>query len=329
MLEFMYPKMFWILLVLVPWLAYELLYKRKRKARLSFSNVQLLKEVAGHSSFWEYFPLIIRTLVIILLVVAIARPRLASKEQQIKGKGIDIMLVLDVSGSMRAIDFRPGNRLEAAKKVAEQFIDNRKNDRIGLIKFSTNAFTQCPLTLDYNIINTILEGVNIDEQGGSTAIGLGLATAVARLRDSEAKSKVIILITDGSNNAGEIDPNTAADLAATYDIKVYPIGVGKEGEAEIPVETRFGTQYRKIQADIDMETLNKIAQVTGTNFARRARNTDELEAIMKRIDELEKTEIKIKDYYEYEELFWNYLLAAMILLGLELLFRLVIRKEIP
>jgi len=264
-----------------------------------------------------------------LLIVSLARPRFAHKKQQITGKGIDIILAIDVSGSMKAVDFKPTNRLEAAKKVAIDFIEKRRNDRIGLVVFSENAFTQCPLTLDYNILMTIMDHIRINDEASGTAIGLGLAMAVARLKDSEAKSKVIILITDGRNNTGEIDPFTAADFAATYGIKVYTIGVGSKGLVDFPVQTPFGVRYRKFKVDIDMETLHKIAEMTGTERARRATNTQELEAIIKYIDELEKTEIKIQNYYEYQELFWNYLLIAMILMMIDFVLRTMIRKEIP
>lgn len=329
MLEFVNPNWFWAFFILIPYLLYEILFKQKRKVRLLHSRVELLKKISGSSWIYNYFPIILRTLVIALLILALARPRMAHKRQQITGKGIDIMLAIDVSGSMQAVDFQPTNRLEAAKEVAKEFINNRHNDRIGMIVFAENAFTQCPLTLDYNILMTIMDKVEINKEANGTAIGMGLATAVARLRESEAKSKVIILITDGRNNAGEIDPLTAADLAATYDIKVYPIGVGSKGMVDYPVQTAFGTQYRKVKIEIDMDTLNEIGEKTGTERARRATNTAELEAIMKYIDEMEKTEIKINDYYVYQEMFWRYLLLAFVLLIIEFSFRIMIRKEIP
>ncbi len=329
MLEFMYPNWFWGLLILIPYLAYEIFFKQKKQVRLIHSQISLLKQAAGHNSPLRFLPLVLRSLLIATIILALARPRLANQKQSVKGDGIDIVLALDVSGSMMAIDLKPKNRLEAAKQVAKQFIENRKNDRIGMVIFAEHAFTQCPLTLDYNVLNTILQNVEIDKEANGTAIGMGLATAVARLKDSEAKSKVIILITDGRNNSGEIDPLAAADLAATFGIKVYTIGVGKKGYADFPVETAFGTQYRKIKVDIDMETLDKIAQITETERARRATNTKELEAIMKHIDKLEKTKIEIENYYEYTELFWYFLLLALALIFLEIFLKLVIIKEIP
>ncbi len=329
MLEFVYPDWFWGLLIILPYIAYEIFIKNKKKVRLIHSRIDLIRNVAGRSSFLRFIPIILRVLVLLLLIISLARPRIAHKKQQITGKGIDIMLAIDVSGSMKAVDFKPTNRLEAAKKVAIDFIEKRRNDRIGLIVFSENAYTQCPLTLDYNILMSIMQNVKINEEASGTAIGMGLATAVARLKDSEAKSKVIILITDGRNNSGEIEPFDAAGLASAFEVKVYPVGVGRKGLVDFPIKTAFGVRYQKVKIDIDMESLDKIAEITGTKHARLATNTDELSAIMRHIDEMEKTEIKIDDYYVYQELFWRYLLAAFVLLLLEFIFRIIIRKEIP
>ena len=329
MLEFVNPRWFWLLLVLLPYLLFELLYKPRHRATFFHPKVEVLKKLNKFSNWTQYITIGLNCLIIILFVVALARPRLAHKRQEIKGKGIDIVMAIDISGSMKAIDFQPENRLGAAKEGAEKFIENRKNDRIGLVTFAETAFTQCPLTLDYNVLMTILDNIEIDETANGTAIGLGLATAVGRLKDSEAKTKVIILITDGRRNRGEIEPSTAADLAKTYGIKVYTIGVGKEGEVDFPVQTGYGVTYRKMRVDIDMETLNSIAQITGTERARRATNTKELFAIMDYIDKLEKTELKIKNYYEYEELFYIYLILGLILLLIQFVYRFIFVKEIP
>jgi len=329
MLEYVNPQWFWALFILIPYLLYEFFISRKKKFRLVHSRVDMIRSVAGRSSLLQYLPILTRTLVIILLIITLARPRLAHKKQQITGKGIDIMLAIDVSGSMKAVDFKPTNRLEAAKKVATEFIEKRRNDRIGLVVFSENAFTQCPLTLDYNILMSIMDNVKIDEDANGTAIGMGLATAVARLKDSEAKSKVIILITDGRNNAGEIEPFDAAKLASTFDVKVYPVGVGRKGLVDYPVQTALGVRYQKVSIDIDMDSLDKIAELTGTKHARLASNTEQLTTIMDHIDEMERTELKINDYYIYKELFWGYLFAAFILMLLDYIFRVIIRKEVP
>jgi len=328
MFEFAYPKFFWLLTILIPYILYELFIKEKRRIKIAFPQTEKLLKLKKHNDFMLYIPLILRVIILALIITALARPRMADKKQLITGKGIDIILTIDVSGSMQAIDFKPTNRLQAAKKVATDFIEKRRNDRIGLVTFAEYAFTLCPLTLDYNILMNILDMVKIDEDANGTAIGMGLATAVARLKESKAKTKVVILITDGRNNTGEIDPFTAAQLAATYGIKVYVIGVGKEGMADFPVQTPFGVQYRKIKSDLDMKTLNKIADITGTKRAYRARNTAELKSIMQQIDKMEKSEIKIKNYYQYKEVYRNYLLVAFILMLLDFLFRTLIRKGI-
>ncbi|MDP8269395.1 MAG: VWA domain-containing protein [Candidatus Tenebribacter davisii] len=329
MLEFVNQKWFWALLILIPYLLYEFFINHKKKVRLIHSRVDLIKSITGRSSLLQYIPIIIRTLTIIFLIIALARPRMAHKKQQITGKGIDIILAIDESGSMKTVDFKPTNRLEAAKKVAADFIEKRRNDRIGLVVFSDNAYTQCPLTLDYNILMSIMDKVSIDEDASGTAIGMGIATSVARLKDSQAKSKVIILITDGRNNAGEIEPFDAAGLASAFGVKVYPIGVGRKGLVDYPVQTALGVRYQKVKIDIDMDSLNKIAEITGTEHARLASNTEELSIIMDHIDTMEKTELKINDYFLYQELFWKYIFAAFILMLIEFIFRIVIKKEIP
>lgn len=329
MLEFVNVKWLWALLILVPYILYDIFVNNKNKIRVIYSRVQLLKQITGRNSYLKYLPIILRSLAIVLLIIALARPRLANKKQEITGKGIDIILAIDISGSMKAVDFKPTNRLEAAKKVAKQFIEKRKNDRIGLIVFSENAYTKCPLTLDYNILMTILESIEINEEANGTAIGMGLATSVARLKESDAKSKVIILITDGRNNAGEIEPFDAAQLASTFEMKVYPVGVGKNGLVDYPVPTAFGVQYRKVNIEIDMETLDEIAKITGTNNAKLATNTKQLESIMNLIDKMEKTELKINDYYVYKELFSIFLIFAFCLLLVEFLIRVVYHRQIP
>lgn len=329
MFEFVNPAWLWFLIILIPYLLYEIFYLQKKRVRLIHSRLDLIRRIARYSSWQRFIPVILNMLIIAAMILSLARPRMAYKKQRIKGRGIDILLAIDISGSMKAVDFQPTNRLEAAKQVAAEFIDKRVNDRIGLITFSDNAFTQCPLTLDYNILMTILESIKINEEPSGTAIGMGLATAVARLKDSEAKSKVIILITDGRNNTGEIDPFTAAELAQTFEIKVYPVGVGSKGEVDYPYDTPFGVRYRKVKIDIDMDALNRIADLTGTERARLAQNTDELEAIINYIDELEKSEIEIQNYYQYAEMFWYFLLAGLILLIIRLFTGLVIFREIP
>ncbi len=325
MLEFFKPDWLWGTFIIIPYLLWEIFYHDKKRLRIHYNRIDLLRSLSHSGSWLRFIPVLLRILLIATLFIALARPRLANEKQKITGNGIDIILAVDISGSMRAVDFRPTNRLEAAKKVAVEFIKKRKNDRVGVIVFSDHAFTKCPLTLDYNMLMTIIQDVKIDEEAQGTAIGMGLATAVARLKDSEAKSKVIILITDGRDNTGQIDPLTAANLAATFGIKVYAIGVGKKGLVDFP----YGSGYRKVNIEIDIDKLNEIAVICGTDRARLAQNTQELEEIMNVIDQMEKTEIEIKNYYEYKELFSRWLMLAVILLSLEFLFRFFILKSLP
>ncbi len=324
------PQYLWLLLVLIPIFLFEFFYRSKHKARLPYTRIDVLKSVYKRSSLWQFLPFALRILAIVCIILALARPRDARKKTEVTGKGIDIVVALDVSGSMQAVDLKPTNRLEAAKKVALNFLNKRHNDKIGLVTFSDFAFTSCPLTLDYTLLSQIVKDVQIDESAQGTAIGLGLATAVGRLRDSDGKSKVIILLTDGRNNAGDIGPGEAAELAATYGIKVYPIGVGKEGLVDYPYRNFFGkTSYQKVDIPIDMETLNDIAKTTGTTVARRAQSTQELEQIFSRIDKLEKTEYKIKNYYEYKEKFWIFLGLAFLLMVLEFILRIPLKIYLP
>ena len=325
MLEFFNPDWLWGIIVVIPYILWEILYRDKKRLRLPSNRLELLRSLSPAGSWLRFIPIIMRVLLIASLFIALARPRLANEKQKITGNGIDIILAVDISGSMMAVDFRPTNRLEAAKTVAAEFIKKRKNDRIGVIVFSDHAFTKCPLTLDYNMLMTILGDIEIDEEGQGTAIGMGLATAVARLKDSQAKSKVIVLITDGKDNTGQIHPLTAANLAATFGIKVYTIGVGKKGLVDFP----YGNGYRKVNIDFDIDILNEIAEICGTNRARLARNTKQLEEVLNYIDEMEKTQIEIKNYCEYKELFPRWLMLAVFLLLLELIFRFFILKQLP
>ncbi len=330
MFEFASPNWFWLLLIVPVYLTYELFYKSRKVVRIIHPSVKLLKEASGHSSLMRFLPLVLRTIIILLLVTSLARPRFKNKQTEIVGRGIDIMLAIDVSGSMHAIDFQPTNRLEAAKKVASEFIKRRPNDRIGIVTFAENAFTRCPLTLDYRILNLTMDSIEIDDNANGTAIGLGLGQSVARLEKSDAKSKVVILITDGRNNTGEIEPLDAAELAKIYDIKVYPIGVGSKGMVDFPYKDAWGrTRYQKGRSDVDMETLDKIAEITGTRKARRAHNTKELEQIVELIDSMEKSTVKVNTYYQHRELFGIVLILAMIFLIAEAAFRFLLRKEIP
>jgi len=271
----------------------------------------------------------LRFLVLTGLLLALAQPMGSEREVDYEAKGIDIILTIDISGSMRAEDFQPDDRLTVAKEEARRFVDNRKSDRIGLVIFAARSYTQCPLTLDYDILNDFLERVETGMIKDGTAIGLALANSVNRLLESKSKTKVIILLTDGENNVGQIDPFTAAEIARTMGIRVYTIGVGRGGLVPYPVEDPvFGKIYKNIQLDVDEKTLKEIARITdGLYF--RARDRTGLRKIYETIDKLEKTEIKVSEYVHYTQLYQYPLLAALILLLLELFVNYRFRMKIP
>jgi len=265
----------------------------------------------------------LRLLVVALLLLAMARPQTGEKLTTVTTEGVDIVLVLDTSGSMRALDLdadqplaRRRNRLEVAKAVVEDFVARRGNDPIGLVVFGAEAFTQCPLTLDHGVVVSLLAGIDIGIAGDATAIGSALGTAVKRLRDSQAKSRIAILLTDGRNNAGPLDPQKAAEVAKTFGIKVYTIAVGTRDRAPFRVETPLGPRYQYEHVEIDEETLKAIAEITGGTFFR-AEEAGALAAIYGEIDRLEKSEITTESYTEYEEQFPWLVLPAVGLLLLE------------
>lgn len=289
---------------------------------LPFQSVQpTWKERLRHS------PFVLRMLLLTLLVVGFARPRTSSQGEDIYTEGIDIAMLLDISGSMLAEDFRP-NRIEAAKQVASDFIDGRTTDRIGLVIFSGQSFTQCPMTTDYRVLKGLIRQVKPGMVEDGTAIGLAIAQGVNRLKDSKAKSKVMILLTDGVNNRGEIDPITAAQIAQTFDIRIYAIGVGTIGEAPYPVQTPFGTRYQNVPVDVDEKTLQKIAEMTSGQYFR-ATNNRSLKAIYQEIDEMEKTKIEVKAYRSYTELFYSWVFVGLAALLLEFILSNTILRKIP
>ncbi|MFH1941953.1 MAG: VWA domain-containing protein [bacterium] len=305
---------FLLLLALIPLLGYWYFRRhRRRGATLRFSDLGVVKAVQRPSAARaRHILFVLRMLIVGLLIVAFARPQSGMKSEEVITQGIDIVLAVDISSSMLAEDIQP-NRVEAAKQVAAEFVKGRKNDRIGMVVFSGEAYTQCPLTLDYGILLNFLDEVHVGMIEDGTAIGMGLATAVNRLRTSEAKSKVIILLTDGRNNRGEIDPLTAAQAAQAFDVRIYTVGAGARGTAMYPVnDPFFGKRYVPIQVDIDDGLLTKIADMTGAKYFR-ATDRKSLEAVYKEIDAMEKTEIKVKEYTRYSELFFYLVGAAVIL----------------
>lgn len=262
---------------------------------------------------------VLRILAFALLVMAMARPQSSLNEENITTEGIDIVLAIDVSTSMLAEDFKP-NRIEAAKMTAMDFIDGRPTDRIGLVIFGGESFTQCPITTDQAVLKNQLKNIKEGLVEDGTAIGMGLATAVNRLKNSEAKSKTIILLTDGVNNAGFIDPLTAAEVARPFGIRVYTIGVGTMGMAPYPVQTPWGIQYQNVEVQIDEELLKKIAEMTDGKYFR-ATNNNKLREIYKEIDRLEKTKIEVTSIQRYSEEFLGFALLAGLLLVSEVFLR--------
>lgn len=320
-----------VMLLLLAIVAWRILRGRRRHASLVFSDTRPFRTMPpGLAVRLRHVPTALRLAGLALLIVAFARPQSLFQEEEVLTDGIDIMLALDVSGSMRTEDFRPKNRLVVAKDVVAQFVNGRKNDRIGLVAFAANAYTRCPLTLDYGVLTGLLESTDFatrEEDG--TAIGMGLSTAAARLEHSAAKSKVIILLTDGRNNRGQIDPLTAARVAQALDIKVYTIGVGKEGEAPYPIDDPLmGRRYIMVTADIDEPTLKGIAEATDGKFYR-ATDARSLKAIFEGIDRLERTQMKVRGYTRRAERFAMFLYPGAILIGVELLIGSLVLRRIP
>ena len=319
---------FLFLLLLLPLLLWYL--SQKNNGRIRFSDLSIGQQIVP--SFWvKSLPFLnfARFLVIVLMIFALARPQSSHSRAQITSEGIDILLILDISGSMRAEDFKPDNRLHAAKAVIHDFLDNRKNDRIGLVVFAGESFTQCPLTLDYRVLVNLLLNVEIGMLKDGTAIGDALGNATNRLRHSTAKSKIAILLTDGENNAGTIDPLIAAQAAKALDIKVYTIGMGKEGGAFIPYhDPIFGLQYSRTRTYVDEETLKQIAEITDGRYFR-ATDNEKLSEIYEEINQLETTKIEITEYTRYKELAAYPLFLATLLLMVEIVLSNTRLRKIP
>ncbi len=304
-------------------------YSRKRFGTLRFSSLLLFEGISKTSGMWRKYVLYaLRMLAVMAIILALMRPQERNALQEINAEGIDIMMVIDISGSMRAMDFKP-NRLEAVKKVAQTFVSQRQNDRIGLNVFARESFLQCPLTTDLNRLNEFIAGIEIvNEKFDGTAIGMALAGGVNRLRDSDAKSKVIVLLSDGRNNAGELDPITTSELAKEFGIRIYTIGAGTRGTAAMPVQTVIGIRNVQVQVDVDEETLTRIADITGGKYFR-ATDEKSLAAIYQEISEMETTEYSVREYVQHAELFYYPLLVALLLLIVELLLERLVFRRFP
>jgi len=326
-IKFAYPWIF-LLLLLLPALIYW--YARKNddnQAGIKVSSSKTFAVLSSWKNLLRHIPFVLRLIAFVFLIIALARPQTQTEQQQVDGEGIDIILCIDVSGSMTAQDFTP-NRMEAAKKVAEEFVDKRLADRIGVVIFSGESFTQCPLTTDHEVLKSAIENIRNGLLEDGTAIGDGLATSVDRLRTSDSKSKIIILLTDGVNNGGLIDPNTAKNIARTFGVKVYTIGVGTQGQAPFPIKTDLGVMMQSEKVDIDEALLKDIASSTGGKYYRATDNTS-LDSIYADIDKLEKSKVEITTLTNYKEKFFPYIMAALLLLLIEVILRFTYLKKFP
>lgn len=323
------PEYFYLLLVIPLLIVWYWFRNRKSSPEIRFSGLHAFERMGRSPKTWLIHSLfVLRLLTISLVIVALARPQSVSSTQNIEIEGIDIVMALDVSGSMLARDFVP-DRLEAAKEVASDFISRRPNDRVALVIFSGEAFTQVPLTTDHAMIHTLFEDVKSGMIEDGTAIGDGLATAASRLQDSEAISKVIILLTDGVNNSGSVDPRSAAEIAKMFGVRVYTIGVGSQGTAPYPVQDQFGrTRIQQMEVQIDEELLKEIAATTGGQYFR-AENNKKLKAIYNEIDKLEKSKIDVQEFRRKHEMFLTFALWAVGFMILEIFLRYLYFRRLP
>ena len=326
---FEYPKLLWLLILLIPvWGLYIYRAITGDAASLRLPGLAPLRRAGGKwRTGLRHIPFLLRWIAIAALIVAIARPRSSTAFERTDTEGIDIILALDVSTSMLARDFKP-DRIGASKDIAIQFIAGRPSDRMGIVVFAGESYTQCPLTTDRVTLINMLKEIQTGIIEDGTAIGNGLATAAARLKDSDAKSRVVILLTDGVNNRGEITPLTAAEIAKTYGIRVYTVGVGAMGMAPYPVPTPYGIQVQQVPVEIDEDLLKQIAQITDGAYFRATDNTKLIE-IYGEINQMEKTKTLVDSFPVYKELFMQFALICLIAVALELLLRLLVLRTIP
>lgn len=318
------PKYLYLLLLLIPLIGWYIFKLRKMQATFKLSSSFALdKAPSTIRVYLRHIPFLLRIAAIALVIIVLARPQSINSSDISNSEGIDIVMALDISGTMMAQDFQP-TRLEAAKKVAAEFVNDRKNDKIGLVVFGGESFTQCPLTTDHRILLNLLNEVKFGMIEDGTAIGLGLANSVNRLKDSKSKSRVVILLTDGSNNRGQIAPLTAAELAASYGIRVYTIGVGSRGDAI----ARIGGQTMNVSGDFDERTLTEIASITNGKYFRATDNTS-LKEIYDDINEMEKYHISVNTITKKKELYMRFAMLALALVALELLLRRTWLRNIP
>jgi len=324
---FAYPYLLWLLLLLPMLIGWYLLKSKQSTSSITISSLSTHKKQSAAKNVIRHLPFVLRLLSVGLLIIAIARPQSRSNEERIEGEGIDIVLCMDVSGSMLAEDFAP-NRLEAMKKVAADFVDARKTDRIGLVIFSGEPFTQCPITTDHAALKSQIYAVRSGILQDGTAIGSGLATSVERLKKSKSKTKIIILLTDGENNGGLIPPSTAKEIAKAFSIKVYTIGMGTEGYASMPQQTNAGVVRSMEKVNIDEKLLREIANETGGSYFR-AKDNESLSTIYTEIDQLEKSKIETSSFARYAEEFYPLAIAVVLLLLIEAWLRYKTLRKLP
>lgn len=326
--EFAHPGFFYLLLLLPVMVFLHWKIRTRRRTDIRVSSLELLRNYAP--SFRQgigWLPLVCRLLAVAMIIVALARPRSSSKGTNVTSEGISIVLAMDVSSSMLAEDLRP-NRIEASKRVASEFIEGRPTDLIGLVVFSGESFSQCPITSDHSVLLNLMDDIKSGVLEDGTALGEGLATAIARIKDSKAKSKVIILLTDGVNNSGSIAPLTAGEIAKTFGIRVYTIGVGRNGTAPYPFKTPFGIQYQNVDVQIDEAILQQISEATDGKYFRATDNR-KLKSIYAEIDKLEKTKVEVTEFRRYSEEYLPWALIAVLLFAVEILLRYTVLKSLP
>lgn len=332
-MTFANPAYFLLLLLLIPYIVWYILRGRRSEPSMRVSSTRMYATMPkSYKVYLRHVPFVLRMIALALLIIVLARPQSTDHWQSSEVEGIDIMLAVDVSTSMLAEDLKP-NRIEAAKQVAADFINGRPNDNIGLTVFAGQSFTQSPLTIDHAVLLNLFNSVDcsmamngIIEDG--TAIGLGIANAVSRLKESKAKSKVVILLTDGSNNRGDISPLTAAEIAKTYGIRVYTIGVGSNGTAPYPYQALGGIQYVQMPVEIDENTLQQIAQTADGQYYRATSNS-KLKEVYEEIDKLERTKLNVKDFSRKSEEYMPFAIWALVCLIFEILLRLTVLRRIP
>jgi len=323
-----HPQFLWLLLLLPLLAAWYFYRSNKRASVLRISTTEMLRNFPVPAKIkWRPLLQVFQLLALACIIIALARPQRTNVSESIDSNGIDIVLSIDISGSMLAEDFKP-NRLEAAKKTASEFVRERSTDRIGVVIFSGESFTLCPVTIDHNVVQEQLDAIQSGMLQDGTAIGMGLATAVDKLRDAKGKSRVVILMTDGVNNTGLIDPQTALEIAKAFKVRVYTIGVGTEGEALYPIQTPYGIQKKLLPVQIDEPLLRNISKQTGGRYYRATDNKS-LQHIYDEINQLEKTKVQVNAYKQYTETFFPFVFVAIALLMLELILRYTYFKSLP